>query len=93
VTELEGEEASDVDITLLSEFLVCAVTVNVYAVPFVNPVTDIGDEIDDPLIDPGEDIATYILLVDGFPKYEGDVNGILAEALPAVAVPNVGAVG
>jgi hypothetical protein len=56
-------------------------------------VTDIGEVVEEAVIDPGDDKATYILLVDGFPKYEGAVNGILAEALPAVAVPNVGAVG
>ena len=93
VTELDGDDAADIAITLLSALLVLAVTVNVYAVPFVNPVTDIGDVAEDPVNDPGEDMATYILLVDGFPKYEGAVNGILAEPLPAVAVPNVGAVG
>ena len=79
--------------TLLSVFLVCAVTVNVQAVPFVNPVTDIGEVAEEAVTDPGEEIATYILLVDGFPKYDGFVKGTLAEALPAVAVPIVGAVG
>jgi hypothetical protein len=65
----------------------------VYDVPFANPETVIGDVVEDPVIEVGVDVATYRLLVPGFPKYEGFVNGILAEALPAVAVPNVGAVG
>jgi hypothetical protein len=65
----------------------------VYDVPFANPETFIGDPVEDPVIELGVDVATYKLLVPGFPKYEGPVNGILAEALPAVAFPNVGAVG
>ena len=64
-----------------------------YDVPFDSPETVIGDVVEDPVIELGVEIATYRLLVPGFPKYEGAVNGILAEALPAVAVPNVGAVG
>lgn len=49
--------------------------------------------VEDPVTDPGEEIATYILLVDGFPKYEGAVKVTLADAFPAVALPIVGAVG
>ncbi len=59
----------------------------------VNPVTDIGDVAEEAVTDPGEDKATYILLVDGFPKYEGFVKGTLALALSALAVPIVGALG
>ncbi len=59
---------------LLSEFLVCAITVKVQAVPFANPATVFGYLVEDPVIDEGEDMATYKLFVDGFPKYEGAVN-------------------
>jgi hypothetical protein len=34
-----------------------------------------------------------MLLVDGFPKYEGFVKVTLAVALPAVTVPIIGLVG
>jgi hypothetical protein len=93
VTALEASEGREVAITLLSVFLVCAVTVKVYEVPFAKPVTDIGDVVEDPVIELGVDMATYKLFVDGFPKYVGTVKGTLADASPAVAVPMVGAVG
>ncbi len=83
----------DVAITLLLEFLVCAVTVNVYDVPFANPETVIGDVAEDPVIELGVDVAIYKLFVDGFPKYVGSVNGTLADVSPALAVPIIGAVG
>jgi hypothetical protein len=93
VIELEAEDGNDVAIILLLVFLVCAVTVKVYAVPFANPETVIGDVVEDPVIEVGEEIATYKLLVPGFPKYAGTVNVTSAEAFPAVADPIVGAVG
>ena len=49
---------------------------------------------EDAVTDPGEEIATYKLLVAGFPKYEGPVNSTLAASLPGEdAVPIIGAVG
>jgi hypothetical protein len=61
----------------------------------VNPVTDIGDVVEDPLIDPGEDKAIYKLFVDGFPKYVGTLNAtfISPEEDPGLAVPIIGALG
>jgi hypothetical protein len=40
---------------------------------------------------PGLDVATYRLLVFGFPRYAEAVKATVALALPAVAVPIVGA--
>ena len=37
--------------------LLVAVTVNVYAVPFVKPDTVIGEDAADPVIPPGLDVA------------------------------------
>jgi hypothetical protein len=37
--------------------LLVAVTVNVYAVPFVKPDTVIGEDAEDPVIPPGLDVA------------------------------------
>ena len=54
---------------------------------------DIGDVAEEAVTDPGDDKATYKLFVDGFPKYDGFVNGTLAVVLSAVAVPIMGAVG
>jgi hypothetical protein len=51
VTELEAEEA-----TLVPAVLV-AVTVKVYAVPLVNPLTVIGEELPDAVIPPGLDVT------------------------------------
>ena len=67
--------------------------VNVYAVPFVKPVTTIGLTVFVPVRFPGEDVAVYKLLFPGLPKYEGKVKVIDAWALPPVAVPIVGADG
>jgi hypothetical protein len=93
VTEFDALEALDVTIMVLPAVLVDAVTVNVYAVPFVKPVTDIGLLVLVPVRLPGEEVAVYKLLFDGFPKYVGTVKATEADALPAVAEPIVGAVG
>jgi len=34
----------------------------VYAVPFVRPVTVIGDVADEPVIDPGDEVAVYVMV-------------------------------
>ena len=84
VTELLAALAKDVP------FAFVAVTVNVYAVVFVNPVTTIG--LDDPVavIFPGDDVTVYV--ADAPPVAPG-VNVMEACALPAVAVPIVGDCG
>jgi hypothetical protein len=51
VTELEALDAADVPLALV------AVTVNVYAVPLVNPETVIG-LAPDPVCPPGDEVAT-----------------------------------
>ena len=70
-----------------------AVTVNVYAVPVVNPVTNIGLVV--PVVErlPGELVAVYLVIVA--PPFDaGAVNAMVADvALVAVAVPIVGAPG
>jgi hypothetical protein len=67
-----------------------AVTVKVYAVPFVSPDTVIGDA-PVPVMLPGLDVAVYVALpaVPALPA----VYATVADALPAVAVPIVGAAG
>jgi hypothetical protein len=70
-----------------------ALTLKVYAVPQVRPVTTNGDT--DPVVvtEPGVDVAVYVN-VDGTPAQTGAVNVTEAhKALPAVAVPIVGAPG
>jgi hypothetical protein len=52
VTELDAAEAADVKFAAL-----VAVTVNVYAVPFVKPETVTGEDEPVPVIDPGEDVT------------------------------------
>jgi hypothetical protein len=66
-----------------------AVTVNVYAVPFVSPVTLTGLAEFVPVIDPGLEVAVYVVTV--FPPLAPGVNVMLADWNPPVAVPIVGA--
>ena len=85
VTLFELPEAALVPLTLV------AVTVNVYEVPFVKPPTVSG--LDPPLAvkPPGLDVA--VKLVMGDPPLLLAVKVTEAWALPAVAVPMVGAAG
>ena len=86
VTLFDAAEAGPVPIALV------AVTVNVYAVPFSRPLTVIGEVAPLAVIPPGEDVAMYE--VTGEPPLEaGGVNATVACALPATAVPMVGAPG
>jgi hypothetical protein len=64
-----------------------AVTVNVYAVPFVNPVTVIGLLEPVAVTPPGEDVTVY----DDAPA--DAVNDTTADALPGAALTFVGADG
>jgi hypothetical protein len=69
-----------------------AVTVKVYAVPFVKPLTVIGEEAPVPVTPPGLEVTVYpVIALD--PTYVGAVKVIDACALPPVAVPIVGAPG
>jgi len=65
---------------------------NVYAVPFVNPLTVTGDEAADPVKHPGLDFAVYEVIAPP-PTHDGAVNVTDADALAPVAVPIVGAFG
>ena len=85
----------DVDeVSELIPYVASNATVNVYAVPFVNPVTDIelhgAEQV--PLIELGLDVARYVPVPD-FPRYVDSVKATVAEPSPAVAVPMVGVVG
>jgi hypothetical protein len=51
VTEFDGAEPVPVPTVLV------AVTENVYAVPFVSPVTTIGDEVPVAVMPPGDDVT------------------------------------
>jgi hypothetical protein len=88
VTELEAPDALDDE-----PYAVVALTVNVYAVPDVSPLTVIGDVVLEPAIPPGLDVAVYVT-VPPFPVYAGAVNSTVALVAPvAVTVPTVGAPG
>jgi hypothetical protein len=69
-----------------------AITVKVYAVPLVSPVTVIGLVEPVPVILPGFEVTVYPVIADP-PLLAGAVNATIACALPAVAVPIVGAPG
>ena len=69
-----------------------AVTVNVYGVPTVNPVTVIGETLPVAVRPPGLDDAVYVATGTP-PSFAGGVNETVALPVPAVAVPTVGASG
>jgi hypothetical protein len=86
VTLLDRADAGPVPIALV------AVTVKVYAVPLVKPVTVIGLTVPVAVSPPGLEVAVYPV-IDPPPLLDGAVNAKVACALPAVAVPMVGAPG
>ena len=69
-----------------------AVTVKVYAVPLVRPVTVSGDTAPVAVAPPGLAVTVYPVIAEP-PVLAGAVNATDAWALPAVAVPIVGAPG
>jgi hypothetical protein len=69
-----------------------AVTVNVYAVPFVSPVTVIGEPVPDAVKLPMFEVTVYDVIAEP-PVLAGAVNEIVAEPFPAVAETPVGAPG
>jgi hypothetical protein len=70
-----------------------AVTVNVYEVPPVSPVTVIGDDAAVPVIELGLDVAVKPVIAEP-PSSAGAVKVTVASrSVPAVAVPIVGAPG
>jgi hypothetical protein len=84
VAELEAAEAVEVPLAFV------AVTVKVYAVPFVSPETVIG-LAPVPVSEPGDEVAVNVVMV--LPPVAPAVYPTVAEPLPAVAVPIVGAPG
>ena len=71
-----------------------AVTVKVYAVPLVSPLTviDVHGAVQLPVIPDGDEVAVYAVIVEP-PSLAGAVKATVACALPAVAAPIVGAPG
>ena len=67
-----------------------AVTVNVYDVPLVSPVTVHGELEHVPVSPPGLDVAVYDVIVAP-PSLDGAVKVTEACVFPAVATPIVGA--
>lgn len=85
VTELVADDEAPAPFALL------ATTVNVYAVPFVSPLTVMGLAL--PVaIWPPEEVTVYPVMVEP-PLDAGAEKLTLAEAFPAVALPMVGAPG
>lgn len=62
-----------------------------YAVPFVRPVTTIGDVDPVALMPPGLEVARYVTVP--FPTYKDGVKTTVIWALPTVGVPIIGALG
>jgi hypothetical protein len=85
VTEFDALLAVEVPLALV------AVTVNVYAVPPVNPLTVIGEDALVPVIDPGDEVAVKV--DTAAPPVAPAVNGTVAVVPLTVAVPIVGACG
>jgi hypothetical protein len=69
-----------------------AVTVKVYVVPFVKPVTVKGEAPPVAVKPPGLDVTVYEVMADP-PLVTGAEKVIVASPLPLVAVPIVGAPG
>lgn len=82
----ELDEADGADET---PYAVVAVTVNVYAVPLLRPVTTIGEEEPLAVAPPGLAVTVYVTVL--FPAYAGAVNATDTSAFPAVTAPIVGA--
>jgi len=84
---LDAADGADVPIALV------AVTVNVYDVELLRPLTVTGEDAPVPVIDPGLEVAVYPVIADP-PLSDGAVKATLADvAVATVAVPIVGAPG
>ena len=77
-----------VDAGLTCAKLLVAVAVKVYDVPFVRPVTVMGDELPVAVMLPGEEVTVYPVI----PPPAEAVNDMVACALPAVATRLVGGI-
>ena len=87
VTGALADEASEVPATL------AAVTVNVYAVPFVSPETVAGPAPTTLAVAPPGDAVTVYPVITDPPLLTGAIQDTTAWALPAAAVTPVGAPG
>ena len=87
-TALDAADTTDVPIAFV------AFTVNVYDVPAVNPLTTVDVVKLPTVVDilPGVDVTVYPVIADP-PKFVGGVHDTVADIIPAVAVPIVGAAG
>jgi hypothetical protein len=83
-TALLAEDASDVPIAFV------AVTVNVYDVPAVKPLTVIGDELPVAVTPPGLDVTVYWVIAEP-PLFAGALND--TDKLDVVALPALTPVG
>ena len=81
VTEVLADDAEDSPVAFLP------ITVNVYAVPFVRPVTEQVVEAVVQVNPPGSDVTTYVA------EFAEAVQLTCADSLPAVAVTLVGVDG
>jgi hypothetical protein len=86
IIELEAVLARPVPLAFV------AVTVKVYAVPLVSPVTAIGLAEPMAVKPPGLEVTVYPVIAEP-PLLPGDVNVTVALAFPAVAVPIIGGPG
>jgi hypothetical protein len=88
VTDPDSADGAEVPVAFV------AVTVNVYEVPSVSPVTVMVPAVDAVAVKPpGVDVAVYVLIVEP-PLDAGAVNATVADVGPAAATaPIVGAPG
>jgi hypothetical protein len=86
VTELEGTEAGPVPALLV------AVTVKLYEVPLVKPVTVIGGAVPVAVKPPGDEVTVYPVM-DAPPVKEGAVKLTVAWVSPGVALMAVAGPG
>jgi hypothetical protein len=86
VIELEAADAGPIPAPFV------AVTVKVYAVPFVSPTTVMGDIAPVAVMPPGDDVTVYPV-IDVPPVKAGAVKVTVARVSPAVAVSMVGEPG
>jgi hypothetical protein len=85
---MEFDAADDVPVPTA----LVAVTLKVYAVPLVSPMTVMGEVVPVPVSPPGVEVTVYPVIADP-PVDPGAVNVTEACAFPEVAVPTVGAPG
>ena len=99
IPEIVGALGVVAGVTLLESLLetlfptlFVAITVKVYPVPLVKPVTIIGDEVPVPVKLPGFDVTVYPVIAD--PPFEaGGENATETSVFPLVADPITGASG